>query len=287
MVLIPSGKAVVIGSQLYSSSTPTLFIIVTGTLNFEPSGKLNLSLLSYLQLGVGGRIVPKNAAASQLITIGGITKYNAAYNGTLVGPAVADALSGVSLPGQPLSGFNPYILPLKWTGLSAEKSNSGIEVRWQTADEGNMERFTVEKSQEGGNTWVGIADLKALGTASSYTVIDRDGSSGSFLYRIKGTTREGNVVYSSTVKVAGSFEFSCVVFPNPVSTTLQVTFTGNVNEGLKIQLLNASGSLVKTLAGVDGGKTCSINVQELPKGTYFLLIKSNGRSAEKQTILIQ
>src|SRR6478735_2108029 len=62
MVVIPGGKAVAVASQVYGTETPKLFIIVTGNLNFEPSGKLNLSSLSYIQLSAGGKIVPKNNA---------------------------------------------------------------------------------------------------------------------------------------------------------------------------------------------------------------------------------
>ena len=93
IVMIPAGKAILISDQVYSLvSPPFISLRVWGTLNFEPSGKLHLSLLSDIQIFLGGKIKPKNSSSSQLITIGGVTKYNASNNGTIQGPAIANAL---------------------------------------------------------------------------------------------------------------------------------------------------------------------------------------------------
>jgi hypothetical protein len=285
-VIIPTGKAVVVQGQIYGSQTPTLFIEVSGTLNFEPSGKLNLSLLSNIQLLIGGKIAPKNGSSSQLITIGGITKYNAANNGTLTGPAFADALSGASVAGQLYSGFNPGVLPVKFISFTAKRISGGALLQWQTAEEQNAEKFSVERSEDGGNSWVQVGEVAARGTAALYSFTNYYTKEETYQYRVKTVDKDQHFAYSTVVQVVKGTAVNLSVAPNPTSGSITIAISKLLTEKESFRLFNTSGQLVKNIPSNSRQGVYTLDLVELPKGAYILALVRENQLIEKQTILL-
>jgi len=225
LVVIPAGKAVSVSNQVHTSTAPTLIIRVTGELDFHPSGKLDLSSTSTLQLFVGGKIIPQNSASSQLIILGGVTKYNAANNGTLAGPAFADALSGSSVSGQPQSGFSSGVLPVTFTGFSAKLQNDGVVLQWQTVNEKSVRDFVVERSDDGGLTWLERSVVAAKGGPASYSFVDRLTLNEAALFRIKARDQDQRFSYSFVLNVGNKSNLGVALTPNPVKDQFQVSFS--------------------------------------------------------------
>ncbi len=286
VVLIPSGKAVVVKGEEYGSASPTLQILVNGTLNFEPSGKLNLSPTSFLQIFVGGKIVPKNGSSSQLITIAGVTKYNAANNGTVVGPAYADILSGVSLPGLPLSGFTPSVLAVTLNSFTANEVAGGIFLRWQATDE-NIETFVVERSVTEGITWMEAGTLTTKDGWSAYTFLDPTGGAGMIYYRIKVRSLDGHLAYSEVIRITRSAFPGAMLAPNPATTFVKISFSKTLPQKISIKLLSIVGQPIKTVVIAGGQSNYELSLQGIVKGTYLLQIETEGQLLSKQILMVQ
>lgn len=286
IVLIPGGNAVAITTQIYGSETPTLSIIVTGTLNFEPSGKLNLSALSYIQLSAGGRIVPKNSSASQLITIGGILKYSAANNGTVTGPLVADVLSGLSMPGQPLSGFNVYVLPLQLINFSARESAAGSILSWQVSGSSTIDRFEVQRGEDGGNGWSAIGIIN-VGNGLSYNFEDRSMPKRTVVYRLKMIEKSGSFTYSPLVHFEKMYTSTIKMFPNPASGYLWISFPENLHGNISIVLQNCLGQVAKKMEFHKSDKSIVLNLEDVVKGIYRSNVYCNGQLVAGKSIVVQ
>lgn len=285
LVIIPGGKAVVIQSQVYGS-TPTLVVVVSGTINFEPSGKLNLSAISSIQLGAGGKISPKNSAASQLITIGGVLKYSAANNGTLNGPAIADALSGLSVPGQPLSGFNPYILPVSLETFAAMEQPGSVIIRWQIPISYRGSHFELERSEDGGQHWKTVGSL-AANSSGVYELEDRLVSTSSLFYRLQSWGENGEKLYSPVLNFKRKVHASTTLYPNPTTGSLTLHLSNTLKGPLTLQLAGANGAILKQLQCAGDQPAFSLDITALPKGLYWVTITARGAALSTQTVLLK
>lgn len=287
LVVIPAGKAVSVSNQVYTSTAPALIIQVAGEIDFHPSGKLDLSSTSTLQLFVGGKIIPQNSASSQLIVLGGVTKYNAANNGTLAGPAFADALSGSSVSGQPLSGFSSGVLPVTFSGFSVKLQNDGVALQWQTANEKSVRDFVVERSDDGGLTWLERSTVAAKGGPASYSFVDRLALHEAALFRIKTRDQDQRFSYSFILNVSNKSNLGVALTPNPVKDQFQVSLSRPPGGTLRFQFIDVFGRVVRTTERDGSQNRFGLSVTGLPKGSYVLLLKDKDQLIGKQTVVVQ
>lgn len=78
-----------------------------------------------------------------------------------------------------------------------------------------------------------------------------------------------------------------VIFPNPASAEVNVTFRYNMNSATVIEISDVAGRLVKTesFANPIQGQTVQLNVSELNAGTYFIAIRNeNNKLVSKLTL---
>jgi ribosomal protein L30E len=80
---------------------------------------------------------------------------------------------------------------------------------------------------------------------------------------------------ASTASLNENKEAQFSIFPNPAQGS--VTITGNFNGASSATILDQSGKTVKTIAAVTAGT--AIEISDLDKGIYFLVINTNGGSA--------
>ncbi|RYG16717.1 MAG: T9SS type A sorting domain-containing protein [Chitinophagaceae bacterium] len=287
LVIIPLGLGVEVSGQVYTTAAPTLSVEVSGTLHFKPSGKLDLGSTSYLQLFLGGKIIPQNTSSSQLVNIGGVTKYNAANNGILLGPAYANSISGSSRPGFPLSGFDVGVLPVKLVSFSAKQVSGTAELHWKTAGESDTYFFEVEKSLDEGRTWTVVNKTFAHGSPSDYMATDRSPTAGVILYRLKTVDRSGSFTYSSIIKMDKQSTVGLFVSPNPSKGNLNITVSADTNSNTSIRLLNFFGQIIKKIECQSGRTVYNVDAQGVAKGTYLVAVYREENPVVKQTVIIQ
>jgi hypothetical protein len=286
-VVIPAGITVNVKSQVYSSTIPIITLQIYGTLSFHPSGRLDLSSTSTIQLYSGSSIVPFNNSNSQLITIGGVTKYNAANNGTVSGPAYASSSTGTSTSGQPLSGFAAGTLPIKLLHFTAMPEEKSVQLNWETAEEVNTDHFELEKSVDGDNAWLSIASLRTNGHPSVYTVVDNNVTGSVLYYRLKTVDRDGKYAYSAIVRIRRERSLSLFITPNPATSLIRVSLDQQRSDRTTIQLINSTGQLVRQAEMPGGSNILSLSIADLARGRYTVVVLANKELLDSESLVIQ
>ena len=176
---------------------------------------------------------------------------------------------------QPYEVYNP--LPLKLLSFTATLQGSHTLLSWQTANEQNTNHFEVE-SRVGNNS-----DFNLLGSVASksnqlgnvsYQYIEPNPSAGVTYYRLKEVDNDASESFSQIVLVnlPPSNTASIKVFPNPVVTQMNITFTATESKTYQLELVDATGRIVigKQVACQKGANTIVWNVAKLTAGEYSL-----------------
>jgi len=137
--------------------------------------------------------------------------------------------------------------------FSAVKASSSVQVNWETKNEENYTLFTVERSIDNGTTFNPIGGFIS-GSQGDYGFTDNNPVTGLNQYRLKVIDLNGTVTYSKVVSVDYSPPApGIVVYPNPVSTVLNVTIVlpGNAASTAATDKVVTISSLLPALAKAD------------------------------------
>jgi hypothetical protein len=167
-------------------------------------------------------------------------------------------------------------LPATWSAFDAVKqSNGDALLQWQTANEANLLQYEPEVAAQGANTFVPLAIVPAKNTNSAaYQYTDkRKNKTGTQLYRIKQTDRDGNISYSVTKSLRfGASGFTISTYPNPVTNMLLVKIDADNMQQFTWQITDAVGRI--SLQGkwnMNAGQAIlSIPMRTLQTGLYNL-----------------
>jgi len=172
-------------------------------------------------------------------------------------------------------------LPIKLIFFNAVADNNSVLLRWATASESNSDFFEVQRSTNG-TSWQSLSRVKAAGNSTSilnYATTDPiDGITGNIYYRLKQVDFDGNSIYSGIQKINVENNKQLQVFPSPAQN---VVYVQTASPGEKIVgLFNMAGQNILTglRMNVIGNEFYSIDINVLPKGTYFL--KTTGAAAK-------
>ena len=75
------------------------------------------------------------------------------------------------------------------------------------------------------------------------------------------------------------------LYPNPNTGRFTLTFTGDKSEEILLEVLNNNGQTLRSDKIVTSKYEIEVNLEELPKGTYFIRIFYSGKSVVKKVIL--
>ncbi|TWJ01484.1 putative secreted protein (Por secretion system target) [Mucilaginibacter frigoritolerans] len=191
--------------------------------------------------------------------------------------------------------------------FAATKETSGSEVVWKTENEENYTNFTVQRSTDGGVTFVTIGGVSSS-SLSTYSFLDKNPVAGADIYRLAITDLNGTTTYSNTVKliygnatnVAAS---NLSVYPNPsngiinlsiqgsnsttnssglsllqsVSSTPTLASTSTTSSSYAIKIISLAGAVVKT--ATSSTINWQDNVSNLAPGTYIIQVVNNSNQS--------
>ncbi|WP_460964598.1 CotH kinase family protein [Spirosoma litoris] len=109
-----------------------------------------------------------------------------------------------------------------------------------------------------------------------YSFTDTSPSSGNSYYRLKVVDKQSNVFYSTIQSL--NFDLPITIFPNPVSSTLQVQ--GNVD---KIGVYSLRGALIYESANISANQ---VDVNSLSSGMYLLRVTQKNGIVSTHKILV-
>lgn len=183
-------------------------------------------------------------------------------------------------------------LPVELTSFSADLTENGINLNWQTATEINNYGFDIERAVN--NEWQKIGFVQGHGNSNSpkfYSYFDSDAPGGELKYRLKQLDIDGKYEYSNIIEVNNNalYKYSLKQnFPNPFNPATKISFSiakkGNVN----LSVYNALGQKISTLVNEvknSGNYTVSFDASNLPSGIYFYKLES-GKFTKVQKMLL-
>ncbi|MGI4021220.1 MAG: T9SS type A sorting domain-containing protein [Janthinobacterium lividum] len=146
--------------------------------------------------------------------------------------------------------------------------NRNVVLNWTTKNEANYTSFTIEKSVDGGKTFVAIGSI-AANNSGSYFLTDNNVDNGVVIYRLKQNVLDlpsysDNVNISLNTLNANSF----YVYPNPASSFIQINATKALEGAAEIRIINLTGSSVlKSVA--TNSNALRMDISTLKPGVYI------------------
>jgi len=176
------------------------------------------------------------------------------------------------------------ILPVHFINVQAAFKTNSIQVDWLTAELGNMNNYSVERSVDGISFESVSTVLAENKSTSSYSFSDFKFNHGINYYRIKGLTANGQVIYSSVVKVIYNSKLanSVNVYPNPaVNKTINVALNNLPADIYTIQITNSLGQVMynKSINYTGGNSVNTIQLNNISvKGMCFVKVISKDQT---------
>lgn len=173
---------------------------------------------------------------------------------------------------------------LTFTGKISSRS---VVLNWTTRNEANYTSFIVEKSTDGGKTFVAVAAI-ASNSSGAYTYTDNYADNGNLVYRLKQSVLDGGSIYSDPVKINFNVLSAATfyVYPNPAFAYIQVN-NAQPFKGLgEIKITNMGGNLVLKTT-VNGSNMPRIEIGQLKPGVYVVELTDAAKKVIGQTKFIK
>lgn len=159
----------------------------------------------------------------------------------------------------------------KLLGFNGTKVTSGLQLNWKTDNESNFTKFVVEKSTNGGKSFIAINSLQSTDTGN-YTFIDPAPGTGQITYRLAQTLVTGDTQFSKNL----NFDYSDItklltfmVYPSNAAQDIHIRLGKTYSNNIKINIVSANGSMVKTITA-NNTDAIQQNVGNLIKGLYIV-----------------
>ncbi|GAC1426007.1 MAG: hypothetical protein NVSMB7_02520 [Chitinophagaceae bacterium] len=180
-------------------------------------------------------------------------------------------------------------LPAVWLGFTAEAVNGNAVLNWKTADEINVDRYTVEDSFNGISfTAVGSLAANNFTGENKYTFTDNGLAPGIHYYRIRRTDKDGKSEFSDikSVKITttgGNIQ----VRPNPVTgAALVLTVSVQQSSKTNVQVMSADGKVIvhQNVNLSTGNNIINVNISSVPPGIYLVQVLLSNELVTKKFI---
>ncbi len=286
VVYIPSVLSITVKGPVYGSTLPTLKIYIYGTLDFDPSGKLDLSSGSLVQLYAGGKITTKGSNSEQ-ITMGGVLKYSGQNDGVVSGPKYTSGSTSGSIGSADDGGFVFGVLPIKLQSFNLTVRSSNVTLHWKVSQDSEKDEYTVQKLNN--NKWVDLklfTPSQSSSGATSYSFIDDKITEYKNYYRLKLSSINGSTFYSKILAANVSIaSLGFQLHPNPAIKEAVLTWSKPLTNA-SIVVFNATGNKIFEQKINNAAKTATLDLQNFKKGIYFVTLTSTEGIHKEQFLKI-
>lgn len=186
----------------------------------------------------------------------------------------------------PRNGSTPAALctppsPVQLISFSAVKVGSAVQLKWNVAQEQNTKEYVVERSNDQ-SSWSAVSSVAASGN-NSYGAEDRSPAQGTNYYRLKMVDADGSFTYSDIKSVVNANGFAVSISPNPASTFINVTLSGN-NGPSRVMMSDMNGKMVYN--EMTNEPKVQINSSSFAKGMYIIKV-INGNETLVNKVIVQ
>lgn len=260
-----------------------------GTVDFDPgSATHNLTAAGgqdafFLKLDASGAyqwatgIGSSDSESAKALAVAGNDDIYAV--GTFIGTVDFDPGSGVKEltavdGGAYILHLVPSTVPLTLLNFTVVDKGTVVQLQWETSQEENTALFTIERSADG-KQYEAIGSVTAVNNhlVNNYSFTDAQPLTGNSFYRLKMIDQDARFTNSRIVAVTRQHRSQPLqVKPNPANNILYVQANGM--ETTVLQITDAAGRIWQQQKLKLNGKTfTSVNINALPAGVYYLLIK--------------
>lgn len=157
------------------------------------------------------------------------------------------------------------LLPVKLYNLKATLNNNAATISWSVSNEIDMNKYVVERSNDGRN-FEKVGEVLALNkNENNYQFTNNNVVAGTYYYRVASIEKGGKTTYSQILKVSSQTKLTVSAYPNPASKQIVVAGVAN---GATLQITNAIGKVV--YKNVATTQTQVIETSNLLSGVYFI-----------------
>lgn len=172
-------------------------------------------------------------------------------------------------------------LPIKLKSFEANKSLSGIQLRWETALEVHAKGIEIERSKDG-NLFSKIWEVPAKGKPSTYVYLDPSSVNAFAFYRLKLIDLDQTYQYSNIVRVNAVLQTSALMaYPNPVQSGGSLTVQSSYSEA-QLRIIDMNGAILQNYMWRAGDLISTVG---LFAGTYVLQLESNGKLEQTKIVV--
>ncbi len=161
-------------------------------------------------------------------------------------------------------------LPLNLISFSGSKQNNDALLQWKTANEVNVNRFEIQRS-ENGFDFITVGSVNAGSTFYSFADVNTFITKQIVYYRLKSIDADGKFTYSGIVKLSNEQDGRFTIFPNPVKDI--ITISGLKQNGTLI-LFTADGKLLQQQKV--NTQSITMDLSSYATGTYLLQYENEG-----------
>ncbi|MGZ8544666.1 MAG: hypothetical protein ACXWV0_05185, partial [Flavisolibacter sp.] len=136
-----------------------------------------------------------------------------------------------------LDGACNEVLPVS-SQLLGRRNGTSNQLSWRGRDEDGIVKYVVERKGSNDQGFIPIGSVTA-GQTNNYMFNDHKPARGENQYRLKMFYAQG-FEYSNVVTLRSGAS-SIHVYPNPVTSRMQVSITGDKTTDYQVQLVNSSG----------------------------------------------
>ncbi len=183
-------------------------------------------------------------------------------------------------------------LPLQLLHFSGTLNNTTVCLKWEAEEETAFSHFNVHRSFDGINfSSIGLINGAGNNNRNSYSYTDSDLKNHpvkKVFYRLQMVDMDGKFKYSKVIMFdLEQTQKSILLFPNPVVTSLTVSFNQEKEGNTSIRITDMKGTTVRNYSeNIPAGKnSMSIDASDLPSATYILsVIKPGGVLVQQKFI---
>ncbi|MBX7045998.1 MAG: T9SS type A sorting domain-containing protein [Ignavibacteria bacterium] len=187
-------------------------------------------------------------------------------------------------------------LPVELSTFTSNVKENDVILNWSTVQELNNKGFEIERNSSG-TGWKKIGFVNGNGTTNnpqSYSFIDNELASGSYLYRIKQIDYNGNYKYYDLrneimIGVPNKFVLE-QNYPNPFNPNTVISYQLSVAGFVSLKVYDISGREVSSLVNdvkEAGYYSVQFDAKNLSSGTYFYKLSTDKFVEVKKMVVVK
>lgn len=172
--------------------------------------------------------------------------------------------------------------------FTAKEKQSYVELKWKIAKDQTTDYIVVEHSRDGNEfERLGRVQPSRRGNSRVYSYVHVLPGKGDHYYRLKHVSKNSRIDYSwvEYVKVGNkhtlphNLDISFLLYPNPFINWFFVSVKSDATAKMHVAVYNNSGQLVinKQQNVPAGHSSIRMDIKDIPRGVYTVVVSSNGR----------